>query len=111
MSVRNFDLVLYSALTPLHIGIGRAPGAVDLPIARDSFGYPFIPGSSIKGSVKSFCLREWTSKLTKVQQKDLWDNPCLRYFGWDLRLNEAGAEEAYLSPRSFTDAFLFLLPV
>ncbi len=111
MVVREFDLALYSALTPLHIGIGRAPGAVDLPVARDSFGFPFIPGSSIKGSVKSFCLRECASKLTKVQQKDLWENPCLRHFGWDLRLNETGAEEAYLSPISFTDAFLFLFPV
>ena len=122
MSSKEFDLAFYSALTPLHIGVGRAPGAVDLPIARDSFGLPFIPGSSIKGSVKSFCLRECSRRFDFCLEKrsgtfggslikDPWENPCLRYFGWDLRLSETGAEEAYISPISLTDAFLFLFPV
>ena len=49
------DTVLYYAMTPLHIGIGRAPGTVDLPILRDLYGIPYLPGSSLKGTIKSAC--------------------------------------------------------
>ncbi|MGC8585919.1 MAG: type III-B CRISPR module RAMP protein Cmr4, partial [Thermoplasmata archaeon] len=41
------------AVTPIHVGMGRAPGAVDLPFQRDSIGYPIIYGSSFKGVLKS----------------------------------------------------------
>ncbi len=44
---------LMSALTHVHVGAGRSPGAVDLPIIRDPFGIPFIPGSSVKGALKT----------------------------------------------------------
>jgi len=40
------------ALTPVRVGSGRSPGAVDLPIVKDNFGLPFIPGSSFKGALK-----------------------------------------------------------
>ncbi len=45
--------LLVSALTHVHVGAGRAPGAVDLPVIKDPFGIPYIPGSSFKGAVKS----------------------------------------------------------
>jgi len=44
---------LMAALTHVHVGAGRSPGVVDLPVVRDSFGIPFIPGSSIKGAFKT----------------------------------------------------------
>ncbi len=45
--------LLASALTHVHVGAGRAPGAVDLPVIKDPFGVPYIPGSSFKGAIKS----------------------------------------------------------
>lgn len=46
-------LVLASALTNIHVGAGRSPGVVDLPVVRDPLGVFYIPGSSLKGSLKS----------------------------------------------------------
>ena len=89
------------ALTPIHIGIGRSPGAVDLPVARDGLGLPFIPASGIKGSVKSTCLRLLGNGCDRV---------CERGYGWDLRLRES-VEEEYTSPIVFTDGFLLFYPV
>lgn len=42
-------------LSGLHVGSGRAlgPAASDLPVMRDARGYPFIPGSSLKGVLRS----------------------------------------------------------
>lgn len=44
-------------LTALHIGKGRsldAGAASDLPVMKDPFGLPFIPGSSLKGVLRSY---------------------------------------------------------
>ena len=49
---------LMAALTHVHVGAGRGYGEVDLPIVRDSLGIPFIPGSSIKGALKTKLLTE-----------------------------------------------------
>ena len=51
--VNNTWIIFAYAVTPVHVGMGRAPGAVDLPFQRDSFGYPIIYGSSFKGTLKS----------------------------------------------------------
>jgi CRISPR-associated protein Csm3 len=43
-------------LTPLHIGSGKPEveiGEVDMPILRDPRGQPYIPGSSLKGRVRT----------------------------------------------------------
>ena len=47
--------VLIGALaeTPVHPGTGQSGGTIDLPVAREGgTNYPFIPGSSSKGSTK-----------------------------------------------------------
>lgn len=42
------------AETPVHPGAGQSGGTIDLPVAREGgTDYPFIPGSSNKGSTKS----------------------------------------------------------
>ncbi|MEM1539686.1 MAG: CRISPR-associated RAMP protein Csx7 [Candidatus Bathyarchaeia archaeon] len=44
------------AVTPLHIGSGRAEieiGEVDMPVLTDPNGQPYIPGSSLKGRVRT----------------------------------------------------------
>ncbi len=95
------DFFLLAALTPVHVGVGRSPGAVDLPVARDGLGLPFIPASGIKGSVKSTCLRLLGNGCDRV---------CERGYGWDLRFSER-VEEEYASPIVFTDGFLLFYPV
>lgn len=98
------DFFLAYAVTPIHVGVGRSPGVVDLPIARDGFGFPFIPGSSIKGTVKSSCLR-------LSEECPSWRSRCTGLYGWDIRLGGEVPEEAYASPVVFTDAYLLLYPV
>lgn len=47
------DLLFYQPITPLHIGCGQDVGVVDLPVIRErTTGYPFIPGSGIRGSLR-----------------------------------------------------------
>jgi CRISPR-associated RAMP protein (TIGR02581 family) len=43
------------AKTALRIGAGRStsPTALDLPVVKDAFGRPYIPGSSLKGVLRS----------------------------------------------------------
>ncbi len=83
------------------MGVGRTVGSVDLPVARDGFGYPYIPGSSIKGVVKSRCYATYPDNAEK----------CTRYYGVDQRYGEALSEEAlWISPVALTDAQLLLYP-
>jgi CRISPR-associated RAMP protein (TIGR02581 family) len=44
-----------TAVTALRIGAGRATGVsgTDLPVVRDAFGKPYIPGSSFKGALRA----------------------------------------------------------
>ncbi len=51
-------LALGYAVTPIHVGAGRSPGAVDLPFQRDSMGYPIVYGSSFKGVLKSWLIND-----------------------------------------------------
>lgn len=47
------QLLLVHCLSPLHAGIGQSTGPVDLGIARDrATGFPYLPGSSIKGVLR-----------------------------------------------------------
>ncbi|MBN1543744.1 type III-B CRISPR module RAMP protein Cmr4 [candidate division KSB1 bacterium] len=46
-------IVFYRNLTPLHIGCGQDVGVVDLPVIREkATGFPFIPGSGTRGSLR-----------------------------------------------------------
>lgn len=50
----NTQCFLVHALSPLHAGTGHTPDVIDLPIARmKATGMPFVPGSSIKGVLRS----------------------------------------------------------
>ncbi|MDY0061460.1 MAG: type III-B CRISPR module RAMP protein Cmr4 [Myxococcota bacterium] len=49
----NTRLLFLHALSPLHAGTGQSVGAIELAIARDcATGYPYLPGSSLKGSLR-----------------------------------------------------------
>lgn len=87
----NARLVFIHALSPLHAGIGQGIGVIDLPIAREkATGIPFLPGSSLKGSLRDLCYDK--EKQTKI-------------FG-----PEKNAEE-HSGAAQFSDQRLLLLPV
>src|SRR5580698_4610070 len=52
-------LILFGDLhceTGLHIGAGKGSleiGGADNPVVKDAFGFPYIPGSSLRGKVRS----------------------------------------------------------
>ncbi len=54
----GFRVLVASSLTKLHPGAGRSPGVVDLPVIRDPLGYPYVPGSQVKGALKSLLARK-----------------------------------------------------
>jgi CRISPR-associated protein Cmr4 len=83
-------LVGMLAETFIHPGAGQSIGAIDLPVSREKVtGYPFIPGSSVKGALKAWA---------KERVGNVLDVPLL--FGED----EAGQ-------LLVSDARLLLLPV
>ena len=79
------------ALSALHVGVGQAVGAVDLPIMRSrASNLPIVPGSALKGVLRD-------EFVDKAQQK--------RLFGPD------GNEEAHAGALALGDAHLLILPV
>jgi len=47
-------LLFLHALSPLHVGTGQGVGVIDLPVAREKpTGIPIVPGSSLKGVLRS----------------------------------------------------------
>ncbi len=81
------------ALSALHVGVGQAVGAVDLPIARSRATHlPLVPGSALKGVLRD--------ELAPAEVPEL--------FGPE-RIAEASA--AYAGALAFGDAHLLLLPV
>lgn len=86
----NARLVFIHALSPLHAGIGQGIGVIDLPIAREkATGIPFLPGSSLKGSLRDLCPDKEKTKI----------------FG-----PEKNAEE-HSGSAQFSDQRLLLLPI
>ncbi|MEJ7621231.1 MAG: type III-B CRISPR module RAMP protein Cmr4 [Aquificaceae bacterium] len=121
---------LIEVLTPLHVGAGQGLSHVDLPIMREVHtGFPFVPGSAIKGSAREYALREvWKrhlansgvklsdldeevskgKKLKEDETKKIKDD--LEYlrsvFGTAGELEEGSAGKV-----SFGDASILLFPV
>lgn len=49
----DFTLLGYEAVTQIHVGEGQSRRAIDLPVARNAFEIPFVPGSAHKGSLRA----------------------------------------------------------
>lgn len=87
-------LMFVHATTPLHAGVGSGTDVIDLPIAREvATGLPYLPGSSIKGSLRS---------LVQATQPNVVKD----MFGPDTRdaSEQAGAVQ-------FSDAYLLAIPI
>ena len=82
--------------TGLHIGGSKEKfeiGGIDAPVLRDPFGYPYIPGSSLKGKMRY--LLEWD--MGKVKKDDGKPHNCeekecvvCRVFGTSAEKGKAG---------------------
>jgi CRISPR-associated protein Cmr4 len=85
------------ALSPLHAGTGQGVGVIDLPIAREkATGIPYLPGSSIKGTLREASASRHTEK----------DEQHLLVFGPDTTNAADHAGSVQIS-----DQRLLLLPV
>lgn len=70
--------------TGMHIGASdafAAIGAIDSPVARDPIsGLPYIPGSSLKGKMRSLLAKAYNEKV-RVATRDEDDDRIKRLFG------------------------------
>jgi CRISPR-associated protein Cmr4 len=100
MKTRLFFL---HALSPLHVGVGQAIGAVDLPIMREkSTQIPIVPGSALKGVLRD----EW-SRTTAAAWSHVRDKVAA-LMGPD---HIAGSGDAHAGALALGDARVLLLPV
>ncbi|MEM1895012.1 MAG: type III-B CRISPR module RAMP protein Cmr4 [Acidilobaceae archaeon] len=97
------DLVIVKALTPVHAGVGRAGGLVDLPVQRDEHGYPCIYSSSLKGALKTALIKAYVKELGNVGKARMAVSSLL------------GAEpeegETFESSIAILDSLLLVIPV
>ncbi len=92
--MNNTRLLFVHALSPLHAGTGQGVGVIDLPIAREkATGLPFLPGSSLKGTLRSVCSESERAKIFGPDNADIESN------------------ESYASSAQFSDQRLLLLPI
>lgn len=98
-------------LTGMHIGGSSAfsaIGAVDSPIIKDfRTGDPMIPGSSLKGKMRSLLARKHNSEVGDPNKDAL---QIRQLFGSSAKNDEAGENDAtdkiYFSKLIFSDTFL-----
>lgn len=94
------DVVFFHALSSLHVGSGSSVDVIDLPLARErATGYPYIPGSAVKGS-----LRALISASQPEKEED-----CL--FGYRDRKNAGEDRDTFAGALAPSDARLLFLPV
>jgi len=98
-TTRNPALLLsLYAETPLHPGTGQSTGVVDLPVQRERHtGFPLIPATSIKGTMRELAEQEWGKQSNLVNL----------LFGPD---SQSGAS-LHAGAVAFTDARLLAFPV
>ena len=88
--------------TGMHIGGSSAfsaIGAVDSPVVRDPYtGYPIVPGSSLKGKLRTLLARSRCQDIENMPDFDQDDEAILRLFG--------SSEPVRRSRLQFADAFL-----
>jgi len=88
-------MLIFRAITPLHVGSGTSVSYVDLPVARERHtNYPVIPGSGIKG-----VFRDSAGRLSNGCNVEEIFGP------------EAGSSDLKASSIAFTDAKILLYPV
>lgn len=106
------------AETGLHVGGSRTAldiGGIDLNVIKTSNGVPFIPGSSIKGKLRSLLAREYGSVAICKQEKGVKtgettddDIPVMReLFGSAGEKNSNGTPSRLIVRDAFLDTSFF----
>ena len=65
---RQLARIVIEAATPMSIGTGRGDVFSDALVARDVNGFPYIPGTSIAGVVRSMIGKEESNDLFGYQE-------------------------------------------
>ena len=85
-------------ITGMHIGgtnTFSAIGAIDSPVVRDAYtGRPIVPGSSLKGKLRSLLARSIASDIEKMPDFDHDDQAIKRLFGSSKPVHGARAQFA-----------------
>lgn len=94
----QFDL---EVVTGMHIGGSStfsAIGAVDSPVIRDPLtGRPIVPGSSLKGKLRTLLARSFAGDIEKMPEFE-WDEPAvLRMFGSTSARSRLQFADAFVS--------------
>lgn len=88
-------------MTGLHIGTSgefSAIGAIDSPVVRDAIsGFPYIPGSSLKGKMRSLLAKAHNKQIVKDRDED--DEKITRLFGKSSRNNQSCAANSRIIVR------------
>lgn len=101
--MNNAQLTFVHALSALHAGVGQGAGVIDLPIAREkATGLPFLPGSSIKGALR-------TRAFLEAREKNAENLETLYTCIFGPESNDG--PDARASMVQFSDQKLLLLPV
>jgi len=98
MGKKKSAIIGLMAETPLHPGAGQVAAAIDLPVARESTGFPYIPASSMKGALRALAREAFPPETSDSDQESL---KVRKLFG-----SIDGAGELL-----FGDARLLLLPI
>lgn len=107
--MNNNYLVLLKTITPLHVGTGRSVGVVDAEIAREkSTHWPVIPGSSVKGVLKSHVMSRLVYDENK-REKDA-EAQLQPIFGGTVT-NGSDIEETYAGSLCASDLRILFFPV
>src|SRR5258708_40132507 len=110
--------------TGLHIGAGKGSleiGGADNPVVKDAFGLPYIPGSSLRGKIRSLLehalgltspaelvyLSKRRGQEVRIHQSDRPDDEICLLFGRNPGRIERGGGEA-IETRAATPARLTL---
>jgi CRISPR-associated protein Cmr4 len=97
-SVERAVLLALYAETPLHPGTGQSTGVIDLPVQRERHtGFPLIPSTSLKGSLRSVAEQRWRNDQDLVSI----------LFGPE----PDSRGDLYAGALAFTDARLLAFPV
>ena len=102
-------LILYRTVTPLHVGCGQAVGVVDLPVIRErATGYPYIPGSGIRGSLRDIFESRAEMEANEDKKKD-FNQLTLSLFGPEP--GSSDEKDKYAGCVAIHDARLLFYPV
>ncbi len=116
----GFRSVLASALSNIHPGAGRSPGVVDLPVVKDPFGVFYVPGSGLKGALKSSlalrlgCVSGDGERVVCGMRREAGETECVKVECYRLCCLLGGdIEEAPEAPSAVSvgDLYPLLVPV